>query len=91
MGFRYVQLLADAKPVARFKEQMGGVYAPTGWRAYFRDGRLFVKRALPVRGAKYPDYGCNFELFTDGGFLELESLAPLSVLQPGHYEEHIED
>ncbi len=91
LGRKYVQLFATANDSGRFKEQMGGIHAPAGWGAYFRDGRLFVKRALPVRGAKYPDYGCNFELFTDGDFLELESLAPLSVLQPGHSVEHIED
>ena len=91
LGLKYVQLLADPKPASLFKEQMGGIYAPAGWGAYFRDGRLFVKRVVPVRGGKYPDYGCNFELFTNGEFLELESLAPLSVLQPGNSAEHVEN
>ena len=91
LGSKYIQLLAAVNPSARFKEQMGGIYSPAGWGAYFRDGRLFVKHVAPVGGAKYPDYGCNFELFTDGEFLELESLAPLSVLQPGQCAEHVED
>ena len=59
--------------------------------AYSRDGRLFVKRVAPVSGAKYPDYGCNFELYTDPSFLELESLAPLKTLTPGQSAEHVED
>jgi hypothetical protein len=91
LGTKYVQLMADPKPTGRFKEQMGGIYAPAGWGGYFRDGRLFVKRAVPVPGAKYPDLGCNFELYTDPGFLELESLAPLVMLQPGQSTEHVED
>ncbi len=91
LGAKYVQLLADPLRTGRFREQMGGIYAAAGWGAYFRDGRLFVKRARPVRGAKYPDYGCNFELYTEPGFLELESLAPLTVLQPGQSVEHVEE
>jgi hypothetical protein len=91
LGTKYVQLLADPKPTGRFKEQMGGVFAPAGWGAYFREGRLFVKTATPVPGAKYPDFGCNFELYTDPGFLELESLAPLVTLAPGQKAEHVED
>jgi hypothetical protein len=91
LGTKYIQLLADPKPTGRFKEQMGGIYASAGWGAYFRDGRLFVKHATPVPGARYPDYGCNFELYTEPGFLELESLAPLTVLQPGQSSEHMEE
>ncbi len=91
LGPKYIQLLADPKPAGRFKEQMGGIYAAAGWGAYFRNGRLFVKQAVPLSAAKYPDYGCNFELYTDPGFLELESLAPLTTLQPGQAAEHVED
>jgi hypothetical protein len=91
LGPKYIQLLADPKPIGRFKEQMGGIYAAAGWGAYFRNGRLFVKQAVPLPAAKYPDYGCNFELYTDPGFLELESLAPLTTLQPGQAAEHVED
>jgi hypothetical protein len=90
LGPKYIQLLADPKPKGRFPEQMGGIYASAGWGAYFHNGRLFVKQTMPVPGAKYPDYGCNFELYTDPGFLELESLAPLTTLQPGQSAEHVE-
>ena len=91
LGGKYVQLFADPVHTGRFREQMGGIYASAGWGAYFRDGRLFVKRVLPVPDAKYPDYGCNFELYTQPEFLELESLAPLTVLQPGQSVKHVED
>lgn len=91
LGVTYVQLLADPLRTGRFREQMGGIYAAAGWGAYYRDGRLFVKRVQPVPGAKYPDHGCNFELYTEPGFLELESLAPLTVLKPGQSVEHVED
>ena len=91
LGSKFVQLVADPVPTGRFREQMGGIDASAGWGAYFRDGRLFVKCVRPVGGSKYPDHGCNFELYTEPAFLELESLAPLTVLQPGHSVEHVEE
>jgi len=33
----------------------------------------------------YPDDGCNAEFFTMPGFLEIESLGALAVVNPGDY------
>ncbi len=90
LGTQYVQLTTDAAPGARFREQMLGLYNPSGWTAYFRHGHLFVKRAAVERGGTYPDFGCNFETYTEPGFLELETLGPLRILKPGETAEHIE-
>jgi hypothetical protein len=43
-----------------------------------------------MSGAKYPDGGCNSELFTNPEFLELETLGPLVELKPGQTGEHVE-
>ena len=77
-------------PQAEFKEQMTGIFNPFGWGAYFRNGHLFVKKAKVETGAKYPDFGCNFEIYTDPHSLELETLGPLRNLKPGETAEHIE-
>ena len=69
---------------------MLGLYNPSGWAAYFRNGHLFVKRAAVERGRTYPDFGCNFETYTEPGFLELETLGPLRTLKRGETAEHIE-
>lgn len=61
-----------------------------GWAAYANNGRLFVKQFPYVKGAKYPDGGCNFEAFTNHQMLEVESLGPVVTLQPGASVEHIE-
>ena len=90
IGTQYVQLTTDATPDARFREQMLGLYNSSGWAAYFRHGHLFVKRAAVERGRTYPDFGCNFETYTEPGFLELETLGPLRILKPGETAEHIE-
>jgi hypothetical protein len=90
LGTSYIQLRQISNPQGRFNEQMGGLYNPAGWGAYFWQGLLFVKRATVVRGAQYPDFGCNFELFTNPDFLELETLGPLVKLAPGEVVEHVE-
>ena len=89
-GTRYVQLTTEPSPSARFREQMLGIYNPLGWAAYFRNRNLFVKRAAVEAAGIYPDFGCNFETYTEPGFLELETLAPLRTLKPGDTAEHTE-
>jgi hypothetical protein len=90
LGTAYIQLRQLANPQGRFKEQMGGIYNSAGWGAYFRQGYLFVKRAAVIGGAQYPDFGCNFEVFTNPEFIELETLGPLVELRPGDVVEHVE-
>jgi hypothetical protein len=90
LGTEFVQLVQSETPAGRFREQMGGIFNPEGWGAHFRRGTLFVKRAALVAAAKYPDGGCNFELFTNPEFLELETLGPLAELKPGETAEHVE-
>lgn len=76
LGTEFIQLRQQSTPTGRFQEQMTGIFNPAGWGAYFLNGTLFVKRAPVRRGAQYPDFGCNFEVFTNPEFLELESLGP---------------
>jgi len=51
---------------------------------------LFLKAIESVPGAIYPDMGCNFETFTNGDFLEIESLGALRRLEPGESVTHHE-
>jgi hypothetical protein len=62
-----------------------------GWAAYAVDGTLFVKKFPWVEGGNYPDFGCNCEFYTEGSFLEVESLGPLRTLNPGETVEHVEE
>jgi acyl dehydratase len=43
-----------------------------------------------VDGARYPDFNSSLEVFSNSRMLELETLAPLAVLQPGATVEHDE-
>lgn len=68
-----------------------GYYNPHEWIAYWRKGVLFVKRARLVPGGRYPDGGCNSECYCNDKFVELESLSPLTRLEPGQAVEHTEE
>jgi len=86
-GARYITLAQD--PNATTPQKIGvGNYE--GWVAYARAGHLFVKTFQPVRGATYPDFGCTVETFTNSWMLEVETLGPLTLLQPGESLEHVE-
>lgn len=60
------------------------------WVAYHRATSLFVKTIEFSDGVTYPDFGCNFETFTNEEMLEVESLGPLVELGPGDSVEHVE-
>jgi len=90
LGKKYIQLKQDPNPTAEFKAQKIGLRDVQGWGAYYRNGHLFVKRVDFQPKANYPDFGCNLEIYTDPGFLELESVGPMRELAPGVTAVHVE-
>ena len=90
LGTSYIQLQQSRSPSGRFKDQMAGIYNSSGWGACFCDGSLFIKRADVISAPEYPDFGSNFEVFTNPDFLELETLGPMIDLRPGEVAEHVE-
>lgn len=87
LGQKYISLRSDAGSP---EPQKVGLLNKQGWAAYLRGETLFVKRAPYVEGAAYPDYNCNFETYTAGAFIEVESLGALARLEPGESAEHTE-
>ena len=61
-----------------------------GWGAYLNKGQLFIKRFDFDENAQYPDYGCNYETFTDPEIMEIESLGVLKTIKTGEFIEHEE-
>jgi len=90
LGQEFLQLIQQEKPSGRFPEQMSGLFNLAGWGIYVRSGCVFMKRASVVPNAQYPDFGCNFEVFTNPEFLELETLGPVVTLQFGEAAHHTE-
>jgi hypothetical protein len=65
-----------------------GVSNRQEWCGYLRNGEMLLKRFPWQPEARYPDEGCNNEIFTNADMLELETLGPLSTLCPGKSIEH---
>lgn len=61
-----------------------------GWAGYLWADNLFIKQFPYEEGATYPDFGCNFETFSNEQMLEIESLSPLANLGPGESVGHEE-
>lgn len=84
---RYLLLRQDpAQPLP----QKAGLWNLNTWGGYWRDGLLFLKRYHAEPGKTYPDFGCSFEIWTNSSTLELETLGPLTRLEPGAFLEHTE-
>lgn len=87
-GKRYIRLRTDSNLTNN--PQKLGVANRQGWAGYLREKNLFIKTFSYDECAKYPDFGCNFETYTDGDFMEIETLGPLTRLDPGDTATHVE-
>lgn len=89
-GTKYLSLRQDDTPDD--KPQKVGAYNAQGWAAHLTSTQAFVKHIEPAPGgpAVLADQGCNFEIYTDGPFQELETLGPLVTLEPGQSVSHVE-
>jgi hypothetical protein len=84
-GRRYIIL--NANMATPFKV---GFPNPRGWLAYWLNGTLFVKRAKYEAQSAYFDFGSSSECYCNGRFIELETLAPISTIDPGASVTHVE-
>ncbi len=62
-----------------------------GWTAHWREGVLLVKYAGHDEASEYADMGASGQVYSHGDFTELETLGPLTDLDPGDSAEHHED
>jgi hypothetical protein len=63
---------------------------PRGWLAYWLNGTLFVKSANYEAQSAYFDFGSSSEFYCNDQFVELETLAPISKIEPGGCVSHVE-
>jgi hypothetical protein len=77
---------------AEMKERVFKIGFPNlrGWLAYWHARTLFVKRAAFDPQAVYYDFNSSSECYCNHRFLELETLAPVSTLEPGTSVTHAE-
>jgi hypothetical protein len=86
-GRKYIQLRQDPNSTTK---QKAGLLNSKGWAAYVLGTDVLVKRYPYHRGAVYADMGCNTETYTDPEMLEVETLSPLTRLEPGEHIDHDE-
>jgi hypothetical protein len=65
-----------------------GNYNSHGWIGCLLGSTLFVKRFFVNDLRKYPDMGCNVEVYVRDVCIELETLGPLTALRPGEFVTH---
>lgn len=87
-GSKYIVLEQDPKCAPPFKV---GTQNEKGWGAYFNHNHIFVKRFVHDRAATYPDFGASFETYTTDWMVEIESLGPVSKVEPEACVEHVEN
>ena len=87
-GEKYIVITQDTSLEYPFKL---GIANEEGWAAYFNHNNLFIKRYVHMDGAIYPDYGVSYETFINEFMVEMETLSPLTKIEPGKAIEHIEN
>jgi len=80
-------ILVSAKMKSPFKV---GFPNPRGWLAYWLKRNLFVKHAEYKAQAEYYDFGSSSESYCNDRLLELETLAPITTIEPGGVVSHVE-
>ena len=86
-GKHHILLRVDMNEGEAFKV---GFPNPRGWLAYWWNGTLFVKRSDFDAQSDYFDFGSSSECYCNDQFLELETLAPISKVEPGACVSHVE-
>jgi hypothetical protein len=87
-GQRYIVVDHDETNSAPFKL---GYPNEFGWMAYINNRCCFVKKFERVRGAQYPDMGSSSQTHSAGWGIDIESLSPLQLVQPGKTISHDEE
>ena len=82
-------LLLRQDPVVS-EAQKVGLFNRDTWAAYLLNGEAFVKRASADPTKPYTDFGCSFETFTNNEFLEIETLGPITKVEPSRTVEQVE-
>ena len=88
-GNKYVTIKQDRNATTPVK--LG--FDLNGGKAYYVKGDEILYKTYETKHptAKYPDYACSFETYTNGAMLEFETLGELKNVKPGETSTHIEN
>jgi hypothetical protein len=74
---------------SRSEQQKIGILNKQGWAAYEWNDLRFTKH-IEWTDAAYPDMNSNFEFYTAGDFVEIETLSQFTHLDAGETIQHVE-
>lgn len=63
---------------------------PAGWLGYWNGGTVFIKEAAYDPAAEYYDFASSSQIYCNSKFLELETLSPISIIEPNQTLTHHE-
>ncbi len=86
-GDKFITVVPDEQKTPAFKF---GSTVDDGYACYFNHGQLVAKKFEYFYDVEYPNFGCNFESYTNEDFIEIESLTPLFTLEAGEVAVHTE-
>ena len=81
-------LTATHKPLADYFKM--GLYTPQGKAVYENKGQRMTLTFTREPIDRYPDNGCNFELYLGKYFMELETMGVVRTMTPGQATSHVE-
>lgn len=84
---KYLVLHHDPKNTSHTKL---GLFNEKTWGAYILNTEMFLKKYAADPAKTYPDMGCSYETFASDGMLELETLGPMTEVEPGGWLDHTE-
>lgn len=87
-GDKYIILKQDPGAAFPFKVGLPNI---EGWAAYFNHGNIFIKRFIHQSGANYPDFNSSYETYICDYMMEMESLSPVTRINPECTLEHVEE
>ena len=88
IGKKYISFRQDP---AISDPQKIGISSSGGWLAYINAGHTFLKKCAYIDQEEYPDQGSAFEVYADHKCVEMESLGPLTTIEPGGFATLVED
>ncbi|MEI7844843.1 MAG: hypothetical protein WCK35_03470 [Chloroflexota bacterium] len=68
-----------------------GISRSRGWLAYILADQAFIKKSCFIENQAYPDENSALEIYADHKCVELETLSPVTTIEPGDYAELVED
>lgn len=87
-GNKYISFDHNQKIKAPFKF---GTNNASGWAAYILDDTAFIKRFVQNEDARYPNFGCSFESYSNEQYLSLDTNSAFYVTKPKEIVKHVEN